>query len=118
MRLKVLHGLGYSTGEETVDPLQNVRLVWCEHPEMPAVELVSPEASPGPLDSYLSDTDELIYHLCYATADLKHSIDAVKADGIRVLTVSEPKPAVLFDGKPVSFYLFRGFGLVEIVEDM
>jgi hypothetical protein len=41
----------------------------------------------------------------------------MKTAGHRTMVVSPPKPAVLFDYRPVSFYMVRGFGLIEIIED-
>jgi hypothetical protein len=31
--------------------------------------------------------------------------------------VAAPQPAILFNNKRVSFYLVKGFGLIEIIED-
>lgn len=114
--LRVLEGLGYECDEEIYDPLQEVKLAWCTHPEMPAVELVAPTDKPGPVDNILKDATEAVYHLCYEAADIDAAIDAIKGSGIRVLPVSPPKPAVLFGGRRVGFYQLRGFGLIEILE--
>jgi hypothetical protein len=35
---------------------------------------------------------------------------------MRVIQVSPPKPAVLFDHSPVGFYFVKGIGLVELLE--
>lgn len=115
--LEVLAGMNYECGEQIYDPLQNVNLIWCRHDEMPAIELVSPADSPGPLDGILSDRPELIYHLCFSASDLSAAVDAIKKSGIRVLPVSPPKPAVLFGGRKVGFYMIKGFGLIEVVEE-
>jgi hypothetical protein len=114
--LKVLEGLGYECADEVYDPLQEVRLVWCAHPIMPAVELVAPTHQPGPVDNILQHTTEVIYHLCYEATDIDAAVDAIKGSGIRVLPVAPPKPAVLFGGRRVGFYQLRGFGLIEILE--
>lgn len=114
--LRVLRGLGYKCGEEIHDPLQEVRLVWCHHDTMPAVELVAPTENPGPVDNILEHSSESIYHTCYQASNIESSINSIKDDGIRVLPVAAPKPAVLFDGRRVGFYQLRGFGLIEIVE--
>lgn len=116
--IKLLDGLGYSCGEQIYDPLQEVLLVWCQHDTMPAVELVSSTDRPGPLDNILTQNSESIYHLCYSSSSIEKSIDAIKLDGIRVMPVSDPKPAVLFGGQSVGFYLLRGLGLIEIVEEL
>ena len=113
----MLEGLGYRCGEEIHDPLQEVRLVWCEHDRMPAVELVAPTDNPGPVDNILEHSSESIYHFCYEASNIEASVDAIKADGIRVLPVAPPKPAVLFGNRRVGFYQLRGFGLIEIVEE-
>lgn len=116
--LVVVRGLGYNCGEPIHDPLQKVALIWCEHPAMPSIELVSPSDEPGPLDNILSANSELLYHLCYSSKSISESVRAIRAAGIRVLPVAEPKPAVLFQGRHVGFYQVRGFGLIEIVEDV
>jgi len=114
----VLEQLGYAIGEPVFDPLQNVNLLWCEHDAMPAVEVVYPSADEqGPLQPYLADHSEMIYHLCYVAPDLDAAVTSVQESGVRLLTVSEPKPAILFGGKRVGFYMARGLGLIEILED-
>ncbi len=115
--IKILTGLGYNCGESVYDPLQKVQLSWCSHSQMPAVELVSPADEPGPLDNILSNQSELVYHICYGAKDISAAVNALKADGIRILPVVPPKPAILFGGKAVGFYHVKGFGLIEIVEE-
>lgn len=114
---RMLLGLGYRLGEPIFDPLQNVNLIWCEHDSMPAVEVVYPSDDPGPLDTYLTEFSEMVYHLCYVASDIEASIEAMKAAGLRILPVVAPKPAVLFGGKSVGFYMAKGIGLIEILEE-
>lgn len=111
-----LTAMGYAASEQIFDPLQNVNLVWCEHEHMPAVEVVYPAESPGPLEPYLAEHAEMIYHVCYVADDIGSAVASIEAAGIRLLTVVEPRPAVLFDGRSVAFYLARGLGLIEILE--
>lgn len=115
--LRVLRGLGYECAEEIHDPLQEVRLLWCEHVSMPAIELVAPTEKPGPIDNILEHGSESIYHICYQSKNIEDCVAAIKSDGVRVLPVASPKPAVLFGGRLVGFYQLKGFGLIEIVED-
>ena len=114
--VKFLEGLGYDIGERVHDPLQNVDLRFCSSESMPDVEVVTPTDSTGPLDSILNNTESNIYHGCYTTIDLEASLQAMKSGGNRLVCVSPPKPAVLFDDRLVSFYITRGFGLIEILE--
>ena len=53
------------------------------------------------------------YHLCYEVDDL----DAVLSESVGkgAMIISEPKPAVLFDGRRVAF-VYLPYGLVEFVE--
>lgn len=111
-----LHGLGYAVGQTVFDPEQNVNLIMGAHPVMPDVEIISPGPEAGPVDQILKEHSGIVYHLCFETDDLAATLDALAADGVGVLTVSRPRPAVLFDERRVSFYLVRGFGLIEILE--
>jgi methylmalonyl-CoA/ethylmalonyl-CoA epimerase len=115
--LAVLRGLGYQCDEPVYDELQEVNLVWCEHDDMPAVELVSPTGAPGPVDKILEQSAESVYHLCFSSDSIERSLAAMKDDGIRVIPVVDTKPAVLFQNRLVGFYQVKGLGLIEIVEN-
>ncbi len=115
--LAFLRGMGYSTPPTVHDPVQGVNLVLCAHPAMPAVEVVYSDGASGPIDAILALQPQAIYHQCYRSADLPSTLAAMKAAGHRVITISTPKPAVLFSGRLVSFYMVRDFGLIEILED-
>lgn len=114
-----LTGLGYRVGPQVYDPLQNVNLAMFNHDAMPDVELICPAEGAGPLDELLSThKDGLIYHMCYTSTDLDASLEAMESDGeLRLYEMSPPKPAVLFGGKPVSFYVIGGVGLIEIIDE-
>ena len=105
-----LLGFGYQIGPLIFDPLQNVRLRMCTHDQMPNVEIISPAGSEGPLDKLMAAHEEgLVYHICYTTANLEHSLDALKSDeNLRLYAVSPPKEAILF-GRQARVLLF-GFG--------
>ena len=113
---KFLHGLGYEVATQVHDPLQNVNLSLCTHPVMPTVELVAAAKGGGPLDAILATASGSIYHLCYETEDLEVSLRTLKSEGFRVICISAPKPAVLFDGRQVSFYMIKDFGIIELLE--
>src|SRR5262245_45159837 len=92
-----LRGLGYSIGALILDPLQHVRLALCTHASMPAVEIVAPTDTPGPIDGQLArHQNGIVYHVCYTTADLAASLQRIEAAGLRPWCVASPKPAVLF----------------------
>lgn len=114
--LKFLSATGYTPGIRIYDPEQNVNVRLCVSPDMPDVELVTPGVGSGPLDSILSRSPEMVYHLCYQTSNLAGVLESFKEKGIRCLCVAPRKPAILFDHRFVSFYHLPGFGLIEILE--
>jgi hypothetical protein len=110
-----LMDLNYSIGQVTYDDLQNVNLIMCEHHQMPDVELIYPANTPGPLDNWLKEQSQVIYHLCYTCCDLIWTLEQLR-ENHRVITISPPKPAILFNYQQVSFYQIQGFGIIEIIE--
>jgi hypothetical protein len=113
-----LEGLGYLMGEPIFDAEQNVNLHWCRHDSMPDIEVICPgESGATPVDRLMSQHPRgIVYHVCYTTKDLSASLAAMKRSGLHVLCTSKPKPATLFAGERVSFYMVDGIGLIEIVE--
>jgi methylmalonyl-CoA/ethylmalonyl-CoA epimerase len=75
-----------------------------------------PAARPGPLGQLLRTSTELVYHLCYEVPRIDTALEAIRGTIGTPRCVSEPKPAVLFDGRRVAFYLMSGCGLVELLE--
>ena len=111
-----LQGLGYRLGDPVYDPEQNVNLAMCTAGDAPDVEIIWPAAGKGPVDRLLANRSGLVYHVCYATDDLPGSLRRMEDAGHRAVPLAPPKPAVLFDGMPVSFYEIVGFGTVEIID--
>ncbi|GJE40402.1 VOC family protein [Methylobacterium persicinum] len=110
-----LAALGYRRGANAYDPLQNVNLEMWHHAGMPDVELVWPSGTSGPVNTMLKKKGVGIYHVCYEVDDLAETVETFRAKDLNFLEVVEPRPAVLFGGRPVAFYLFEGFGLVELL---
>lgn len=115
--LKLLGLLGYQPGEAVFDPEQNVHLQLCTHASHPAVEIIWPGGSSGPVDKLVRRHESgIIYHLCYETNDLAAALAGLDQAGLQALCISPPKPALLFGGRKVSFHNVIGLGLVEILE--
>jgi hypothetical protein len=112
---KFLDGLGYCIGKPIFDPEQNVCVAWCGGADLPSIELVIASGADGPLQNLLKQQESVIYHSCYFSSDPETSLAGISADGLHVLTVVPPKPAVLFCGARVSFHYVSGFGLIEII---
>ena len=112
---RYLQALGYAEGSAVFDPLQRVNLAMRHHPTMPDVEVIWPGDGPSPIDKMIKGSGTLIYHLCYASPDPEAAVAALEAAGVEAVMVSPPKPAVLFAGREVSFYMVSGFGLIELL---
>jgi hypothetical protein len=109
--------LGYTIGEPVFDPEQNVHLAMCSHISEPALELIWPGTSAGPIDKLVQrHASGIIYHTCYQTENLEAALSGLEAQGISAVCVSPRKPALLFSGRKVSFYNVVGMGLIEILE--
>jgi methylmalonyl-CoA/ethylmalonyl-CoA epimerase len=108
---------GYDCSVPIFDPVQNVFLRWCQKQGTPSVEIISPTGSEGPLANILASQTTSFYHLCYEI-DLGSSsmVESMRKCGLRIVTVMPPKPAVIFEGRKVSFHIVYGFGLVELLE--
>jgi methylmalonyl-CoA/ethylmalonyl-CoA epimerase len=113
---RFVEGLGYRCSRALFDPLQGVHLIFYEHAQAPAVEIVYPGDKPGPLDLILQQQSAQIYHMCYETAHIESALSALRSAGHRLLKVTDPKPAVLFNDRRVSFHMVAGFGLIELLE--
>ena len=113
-----LRGQGYGLAAAVRDPLQQADLSMWTHATAPAVEVISPVTpGAGPVAAVLeTHPDGLVYHLCYTTFDLEHTLDLIEQSGLRPFEVTPPKPAILFGDDRVSFYLILGMGLIEIIE--
>jgi glyoxalase/bleomycin resistance protein/dioxygenase superfamily protein len=110
-----LESLGYRKDREVLDQHQRVQLALLRHEQMPDVELIWPGEGASPIDRLIRPGSGHIYHLCYRTQDRAASLADIEAAGLGVLTIEEPHPAVLFDGRPVSFHHIEGFGLIELL---
>lgn len=114
---KLVGALGYALGEAVFDAAQNVHLQLCTHAAQPAVEIIWPGDTTGPVDKLAQrHAAGIIYHLCYETDDFPTALASLEAAGLRPICISPPKPAPLFGGRLVSFYNVVGMGLVEILE--
>ena len=114
---KFVTALGYALGQTVFDPAQNVHLQLCTHAAQPAVEIIWPGDTAGPVDKLAQrHASGIIYHLCYETDNLTAALAGLAEAGLRTVCISPATPAPLFGDRPVSFYNVVGMGLVEILE--
>jgi methylmalonyl-CoA/ethylmalonyl-CoA epimerase len=110
-----LAGLGYDVGTPMSDPEQGVRVAMCRGEGLPSLELILADGDAGPVSAILKREEAKFYHSCYVTRDAEASLAAMAAAGLEVAPVVAAKPAVLFEGLPVSFHYVTGFGLIELI---
>jgi catechol 2,3-dioxygenase-like lactoylglutathione lyase family enzyme len=109
--------LGCQLGGVFFDPSQNVRLQLCTHPAHPAVELIWPGDTKGPIEELTQrHAGGIIYHVCYETDNLAAALEHYAQARLRIICISPPAQAPLFAGRRVSFYNLVGVGLIEILE--
>ena len=99
--------------ERIVDPLQDVELQFLEDDGGTRLELIHPLTENSPVARALKQGGGL-NHICYRVEDLESSIQAMVANGAKV--VREPLPAVAFDGRRVTCLYTRERELIEFVE--
>lgn len=108
--------MGYQKVNEDIirDELQEVDLYLLKHKTHPAIELVKPYNENSPVNIYLKENDNNIYHYCYEVSCFEEIEKDLKKQ-FRVFNVSKPKPAILFNNRLVSFYYLHGVGLIELL---
>jgi hypothetical protein len=106
---------GYIAGNQVFDPLQGVNLAMRHHETMPDFEVIWPGDEPSPIDKMIKRHGTLMYHCCYEATDIAAALQAIADSGFDAVAVSPPKPAILFGGREVSFYMIDGFGLIELL---
>ena len=94
--------------EVVYDALQNASLCLVHSDMGLGVEFVAGEQVARMIKKGIS-----YYHLCYEVENLDATISECVSNGAMI--VSEPKPAVLFGNRRVSF-LYLPYGLVEFLE--
>lgn len=113
--LSFYKNMNYVCTEPIIDKLQNVELVLCTSKIFPAVELVKPINDQSPIFNYLEKNNEIIYHICWEIYSPDINIKKLFSKN-RAICISKPKPAILFDGRLVSFYYLNNVGLMEILQ--
>lgn len=113
--IKFYTRLGYKCSKPVIDNLQNADLVILSSNSLPSIELIKPVNEKSPVNNYLKNNGEVIYHICYEVNNLKKTLEMLKKTH-RVICVSKQKGAILFGKRLVSFYYVNGVGIVEFLE--
>ena len=79
------------------------------------IELVMPNGPKSKLTRALAKGGGL-HHVCYEVNDIRHASTHLRDQGM--LTLSEPVPAVAFDGRRIAWFMDRGALLIELLESV
>jgi methylmalonyl-CoA/ethylmalonyl-CoA epimerase len=115
--LAVYHGIfGYTVRSGPfVDPIQkaSVCFIATSNDGDVRIELVAPANDDSPVHKLLGKGIGT-YHLCYEVDDIAQALRHVRSHGC--LVVSEPVPAVAFDGRRIAWFYTPTRQLTELVE--
>ena len=106
---------GYTwDGQKYVDPLQMARIAFIESADPHLrIELTEPTSDGSPLSGPLKRGTRIV-HICYRVTNIEQSLRRLVELGSRV--ISEPKPAVAFNGRRVAFVFTKDREVVELLE--
>lgn len=98
------------------DPIQKVSVNFLAQGVADAaeIELIAPLTEDSPIRAMLQKNGGGAYHLCFETSDLEGALDHAKRHGCVV--VSQPAPAVAFEGRRIAWIYTRAKQLFELVE--
>lgn len=114
---KSLSILGFSISDSLFDSNQGAYLRMAQSPDSHTkIEIISPCDDESALNSLLRHRNDYMYHSCFRVQSVKKILNRLRHFNLRVTEMSKPKPAVMFDGDLVSFYVIEGIGLVEFIE--
>jgi methylmalonyl-CoA/ethylmalonyl-CoA epimerase len=106
---------GYEIASPVIhDPLQTALVQFLRIPGSPTyLEFVAPDGPASVLANVVAKGGGL-NHLCYTCGPLEEAIEYLRAT--QMVPLSEPKPAVAFDGRRICWLMGRDRSPVELVE--
>lgn len=98
------------------DPIQrvSVNFLTTQPSDIAEIELIAPLTEDSPIRATLAKGGGSAYHLCFETADLDEAL--AHAVRLKCLIVSQPAPAVAFNGRRIAWIYTKSRQLFELVE--
>lgn len=108
--------IGYTIKKKFSDNRQNVDLILLTKNNFPTIELVKARKKISPLNSYLKNQDNQIYHVCYEILKKNFDIEYFlkKYDFIFIIKL---RANPVFPKSFASFYYIKGIGLIEFLHN-
>ncbi len=98
------------------DPIQrvSVNFLATQESDIAEIELIAPLTEDSPIRATLAKGGGSAYHLCFETDNLDEAL--AHAVRLKCLIVSQPAPAVAFDGRRIAWIYTKSRQLFELVE--
>lgn len=98
------------------DPIQKVTVNFLakSDSDVAEIELIAPLSEDSPVQSMLKKGQGGAYHFCFETNDIEAALNHAKDNGC--IVVSQPVPAVAFQGRRIAWIYTRSRQLFELVE--
>lgn len=110
--------LGIRIGSIISDPIQEVNvqflLMDTNKPKKLYIELIEPKDESSHINSFLKKGGGL-NHICYEVKNHERAMKSLYKDGARL--ISDPKPAVAFNGLNICFFMNRDMTIIELIEN-
>lgn len=98
------------------DPIQKVTVnfLTTAPSDIAEIELIAPLTEDSPIRSMLKKNSGGAYHLCFETNDIDKALEHAVKNGCMI--VSQPVPAVAFQGRRIAWIYTSARQLFELVE--
>ena len=98
---------------EVFDPVQNAQLAIYKNFNNHYIELIQPLNKNSFTWNFLSKNGQGFHHICYEIQNMNELRKI--ADNYKLIPILNPVPALLFEGKYVTFYYARNKQIIEFI---
>ena len=102
-----------SKENEVFDPVQEAQLALYKNFNNHYIELIQPLDKNSFTWNFLSKNGQGFHHICYEIQNMNELRDIV--DKNKLIPILKPVPALLFNGKYVTFYYTRNKQIIEFI---
>jgi methylmalonyl-CoA/ethylmalonyl-CoA epimerase len=109
-----IFGFNRMNMEAVVDPIQNVKLLFLQKDNLPAIELVQPLSQNSPVSNIILKSGPSLYHICYEVELIEQSRNDLRNKGL--IPIGDTVRAIAFNNKLICFMYSKHLGLIELLE--
>jgi methylmalonyl-CoA/ethylmalonyl-CoA epimerase len=100
--------------KEFSDPIQKVDVQFGKSASGPLYELIAPNAIDAPITATLKSRTNILNHLAYIVPVMEQAFTHLRGAGC--MPVTEPQPAVAFNGARIQFFYSPMNFIIELIE--